>query len=68
LQDAAEQFQRMLRANPDDTRAHLSLANLYAQKLNQPSLARDHYRRVLEKEPAHPQAGQIRLWLAANRG
>jgi tetratricopeptide (TPR) repeat protein len=65
FQDSAEQLEQIL-TTADDTRAHLSLANLYAQKLNQPTLARLHYRRVLEKEPQHPQAADIRFWLAAN--
>jgi tetratricopeptide (TPR) repeat protein len=64
--DAAQQLERIVRGNPNDTRAHLSLGNLYAQKLDRPDLARDHYRRVLEREPNHPQAGQIRLWLVGN--
>lgn len=66
LYDAADQLERILRGNPDDTRAHLSLGNLYSQKLNRPNLAREHYERVLAKEPRHPQAAQIRLWMAAN--
>jgi tetratricopeptide (TPR) repeat protein len=68
VHDAAEQLERILRSNPDDTRAHLSLGNLYAQKLNQPQRAREHYGRVLEKNPQHPQAAEIRLWLGRSRG
>ena len=52
--------------NPSDARAHLSLANLYAQQLQQASLARDHYQRVLEINPKHAEAAKIRYWLAAN--
>ena len=62
--DAAEQLERILRSNPEDTRAHLALGNLYAQKLNQPDKAREHYSRVLQKNPQHPQAAEIRMWLA----
>ncbi len=65
-QDAADQLQRMLGENPTDARVHLSLANLYAQQLQQPRLARDHYQRVLELNPRHPEAAKIRYWLAAN--
>jgi len=32
----------------------------------QPVKARQHYLKVLEVEPRHPQAGAIRYWLAAN--
>ena len=65
-QDSSEQFQRLIAENPADARAHLSLANLYAQQLQQPNLARDHYQRVLEINPKHPEAAKIRYWLAAN--
>lgn len=65
--DAAEQLERLLKATPNDTRAHLSLGNLYAQRLHQPALAREHYTRVLQNEPRHPQAAEIRFWLAANQ-
>jgi tetratricopeptide (TPR) repeat protein len=65
-QDAAEELLRILQNKPGEARAHLSLANLYAQQLNQPQLAREHYVKVLESEPRHPQATEIRYWLAAN--
>jgi len=65
-QDAAEQFQKLIVENPSDARAHLSLANLYAQQLQQLGRARDHYQRVLEINPKHAEAAKIRYWLAAN--
>lgn len=64
--DAADQLRRILEQNTSDARAHLSLANLYSQQLRQPERARDHYRRVLEINPTHPEAAKIRFWLAAN--
>jgi Flp pilus assembly protein TadD len=64
--DSSEQFQKLVTENPSDARAHLSLANLFAQQLQQPSLAREHYQRVLEISPKHPEAAKIRFWLAAN--
>ncbi len=64
--DAADQLQIILQQNPADARAHLSLANLYAQQLRQPARAREHYLRVLELNPRHPDAATIRYWLAAN--
>ena len=65
-QDASEELARILAATPEDARAHLAVANLYAQYLNQPKLAREHYQRVLEINPRHPEAGKIRFWLAAH--
>jgi tetratricopeptide (TPR) repeat protein len=64
--DAAEELKRILKSKPGETRAHLSLGNLYAYQLAEPTLAREHYRKVLETEPNHPKAGEIRYWLAAN--
>lgn len=65
-QDAANEFQKILSQRPDETRAHLSLAGLCANRLGRPDLARLHYAKVLELEPQHPQAAAIRFWLAAN--
>ncbi len=64
--DAADQLQILLQQNSGDARAHLSLANLFAQQLKQPRRAREHYLRVLELNPKHPDAATIRYWLAAN--
>src|SRR5262249_25594537 len=65
-QDAADQLLIILQDHPDDSRSHLSLAKLYAGQLNQPQLAREHYARVLDLSPRHPDAAKIRAWLAAN--
>jgi len=65
-QDAADQLGKLLRSNPNETRAHLSLANLHAQQLRQPALARQHYTRALELNPGHPEASRVRAWLASN--
>ena len=46
--DSVEELKQILKANPSETRAHLSLANLYAQQLSQTRLARDHYQKVLQ--------------------
>ena len=64
--DAASEYERVLEQHPGEARAHLSLASIYAGKLNRPDLARTHYRRVLQLEPDHPEASEIRFWLAAN--
>jgi Tfp pilus assembly protein PilF len=65
-QDAANELEKLLQQSPNDTKANLLLATIYAQNLNQPKLARDHYRKVLETDPHNAQATEIRFWLAAN--
>jgi tetratricopeptide (TPR) repeat protein len=64
--DAALELEKVLHAKPDEVRAHFALANVYAQKLGQPAKARLHYQKVLELDPRHPRAEEIRYWLAAN--
>lgn len=66
LQDCAQQLTQILRMRPDESRAHLSLGNLYAYKLNQPDLARQHFSKVLEYDPQNPQASEIRFWLVSH--
>jgi tetratricopeptide (TPR) repeat protein len=66
LVDAAQEMEKALQTRPDDVRLHLALANLLAQKLFQPGRARPHYAKVLELDPRHPRANEIRYWLAAN--
>ena len=65
-QEAARELERLLQANPDDVRAHLTLGNLYAGTLADPARARSHYQKVLALAPGHPQATAIRFWLAAH--
>ncbi len=66
LADAVNELEKVLVSYPNETRAHLALGNLYAQQFGQPAKARQHYLKVIELEPRHPQAGPIRYWLAAN--
>jgi tetratricopeptide (TPR) repeat protein len=66
FQDAADQLTKLLQENPADARGHLSLGNLFAQQLRQPAAAREHYEKVLELNPRHPEAAKIRYWIAAN--
>jgi len=66
LADAVNEFEGLLAGHPNETRAHLALANLYAQQLHQPAKARPHYQKVLELEPRLPQAATIRNWLEAH--
>jgi tetratricopeptide (TPR) repeat protein len=64
--DAVDQLKKILASSPDETRAHLALANLYAQQLRDFSEARTHYLKVLELDPVNPQATDIRFWLSSN--
>lgn len=64
--DAAHELNALVNARPEEVRAHFALANLYAQQLDQPVLARKHYLAVLELNPDHPEAPTIRQWLANN--
>ncbi|MBI3418429.1 MAG: tetratricopeptide repeat protein [Verrucomicrobia bacterium] len=64
--DAVAELEKVLASAPDDVRAQLALANLYAQQLEEPARARPHYLKVLELEPKHPQAAVIRSWLSSN--
>jgi tetratricopeptide (TPR) repeat protein len=66
LMDAVNELERVVTMYPNETRSHLVLGNLYAQQFRQPAKARQHYLKVLEVEPRHPQAAAIRFWLAAN--
>jgi tetratricopeptide (TPR) repeat protein len=65
-QDAANELQKLLQSHPNDSRAHFTAANLYAQQLDLPEAARFHYRKLLELDPRHPQAPGIRAWLGRN--
>lgn len=64
--DAEDQLEQVLKRDPKNVRAHFALANLAAETLRNPAKAREHFRRVLELEPNHPSASQIRYWLAAH--
>ncbi len=66
--DAANELERILTLHAIETRAHLALANLYADQLRQPARARAHYNQVLLLEPRHPQAFDIRRWLVQHPG
>jgi tetratricopeptide (TPR) repeat protein len=64
--DAANELEKLLATYPNDGRANLALGNIYAQQLQQPAKARQHYLKVLESDPHNPQAGAIQFWLAGN--
>ena len=66
LIDAANELEKVVTIDTNQTRAHLALGKIYSEQLRQPAKARQHYLKVLEVEPHYPQAGAIRAWLAAN--
>jgi len=63
--DAVNELEKIVAHSPNETRAHLALGNLYTQQLKQPTRARQHYLKVIELEPQHPQASAINFWLAS---
>ncbi|MHB9008021.1 MAG: tetratricopeptide repeat protein [Limisphaerales bacterium] len=65
--DAAAEFEKVLRLDAAYPDAHLNLGGLYAGVLQNKALAREHYRRLLELAPRHPQAAEVRRWLSVNR-
>jgi tetratricopeptide (TPR) repeat protein len=66
IRDAAEELEKLLELQPQENAARLALANLYAQQLFDYRQARRHYREVIERQPNHPQADEIRAWLSAH--
>ena len=66
-QDAAAELEKLLAAHPEEVRGHLLLGKLYAERLNEPKQARQHYAKALELDPQNAQAEAIRAWIGANR-
>ena len=64
--DAADELERALAADPRSVKAHLFLARINADRLQNIPKAKEHYRKVIELDPRHPKAVDIRYWLAAN--
>lgn len=64
--DATRELEAILQTRPQESKALLSLGNLYAQTFKQPRIARQYYLRLLESEPNHPKAAEVRWWLSAN--
>ncbi len=67
-QDAADQLEHLLAQHSQEARGHLLLGNLYAQQLDKPALARQHYASVLGLDPNNSQAPALRSWLHDNPG
>lgn len=64
--DAAAELEKLLLIHPMEARARLLAANIYAQQLGQTQRAREHYLKLLELEPRHPEAARIRYWLVSH--
>jgi Flp pilus assembly protein TadD len=64
--DAINELKKILSVKPGEARAHLALANIYAQQFRDPAQARPHYLKVLELDPSNPEAANIQFWLSAN--
>jgi tetratricopeptide (TPR) repeat protein len=64
--DAANELRELLNTAPNEARAHLALANLYAQQLDEHALARSHYQRFLDLAPNHADASAVRQWLVVH--
>ena len=64
--DAVNELNKIVASNPDEVRAHLALGNIYAQQLNDPAPARQHYLKVLQLDPGNSQAPDIQFWLSSN--
>ncbi len=63
FEDAVRELDKLIGQHPEDVRAHLLLGNLYADKLREPKLAREHYMQALTLDPTNAQATNIRAWL-----
>ena len=64
--EAASELEALLGSHPDDVNAHFTLATLYAKKIGNAALARNHYQRVLALDPNYSKAVSIRYWLSAS--
>ena len=63
--EAAELFNELLNRRPRSVYAHLRLAAVYDELLNEPLAATFHYRKYLELMPDAPDADDVRAWLKA---
>ena len=64
--DAVNELEKIVETNPSEVRAHLALGHIYVRQMYDPALARQHYLKVLQLDPANSQAPYIHLWLSTN--
>jgi tetratricopeptide (TPR) repeat protein len=65
--EARPQFEALLRVDPAFAKAHLALGQIYSQRAETKSLARQHYVMFLQMRPDDPRAADVRHWLNENR-
>lgn len=56
FEQAMEDYEKVLKKNPDSAKAHYNLGMIYAYKLNDPARALDHFDRFLSADPQSPRA------------
>ncbi|MBO5722697.1 MAG: LysM peptidoglycan-binding domain-containing protein [Lentisphaeria bacterium] len=61
--DAAMIFNELLKRRPRSVLAHLKLAAVYDELLNDPAMAVVHYRAYLDAAPDAPDAEEVRAWM-----
>ena len=66
FETASTELSRLLSDHPNDVNAHFTLATLFAKKIGDAALARQHYLEVLRLDPNYPEAVSIRYWLSAD--
>lgn len=62
-EEAAKAFETCLRLSPQSAQAHLQLALIYDETLDDPLTAVYHYRRFLEMRPEDANAAAVKGWL-----
>lgn len=63
--EAAEYLRRYLKVRPESKTAHLEIASLYDEHLDDPLSAVYHYRCFLEADPHAPERRDVAKWLEA---
>lgn len=56
FEPAVQDYERVLKKDPDSAKAHYNLGMIYAYKLNDPARALDHFDRFLTADPRSPRA------------
>ena len=62
-QEAAECFKELLRRRPESVYAHLKLASVYDELLNEPLMAILHYKLYLEAMPEAVDSQEVEAWI-----
>ncbi|MBI5687793.1 MAG: tetratricopeptide repeat protein [Verrucomicrobia bacterium] len=65
--EAGPQFEALLRVDPNFAKAHLALGQIYSQRAETKTKARQHYIQFLQLRPDDPKAPEVRRWLNETR-